>query len=462
MMKRVIFVLAAALMGAGVAMAAFDARAQHPETRVESPPFDLTTAGARRADIAFFRENFMARDRAYTEAARAEAEIRLNTLVDQAATVSQAFFELELARIVALADNGHTAYFPGPRSRRFNRIMDVRFAPFGEDFYVLRASPANADLLGARLVAIDGHAIAQVRATARSLSGGTEGWRDRNAAYFFESPEQMQALGAIASADRATYRFRLVNGRTVNRLFTPELANPNRVRANADRWYYPAPVEGEGGEWRALLAAEQAPWAFQEPDNAFRMRDAPEIDAYVIELRQNNSSDDMDIAEFMLDSLEAARSSGRRNIVLDMRMNGGGDLNTTRAWVRRLPRAVPGRVFVLTSPFTFSAAISTVGYLKQSAPDRVTIVGEMVGDRLDFHAEGDVAALPNSGGAILYATERHDYRTGCRNIENCHGSVVRNPIEVQSLAPDIAAPWSIEAYRAGRDPAMEAIAAALR
>jgi hypothetical protein len=272
----------------------------------------------------------------------------------------------------------------------------------------------------------------------------------------------MEALDVIASADRASYRFQLANGRSVTRRFTPEAANPNRVRANSDRWFYPAPVEGEADNWRALLRQEQAPWSLQEPDRAFRMRDAPEIDAYVIEMRQNTSSEDTDIAEFMLDSLENVRTSGRRNIVLDMRMNGGGDLNNTRAWVRRLPRAAPGRVFVLTSPWTFSAAISTVGYLKQSAPDRVVIVGEMVGDRLDFHAEGDTFTLPNSGGAVLPATERHDYRTGCRNIENCHGSVVRHPIEVQSLAPDINAPWTIEAYRAGRDPAMEAVAAALR
>jgi hypothetical protein len=63
---------------------------------------------------------------------------------------------------------------------------------------------------------------------------------------------------------------------------------------------------------------------------------------------------------------------------------------------------------------------------------------------------------------ILPATERHDYRTGCRNIENCHGSVARHPIAVETLAPDIEAPWTIEAYRAGRDPAMEAVASAVR
>lgn len=436
------------------------ALAQHGEgaTTLIAP----SSAPARHADIAFFRENFMAREAAYTDSARAEAEARLATLDAQADSVSQAYFELELARIVALADNGHTAYFPGPRSRRYNRITQVRFSPMGEDFYVLRATPEHADLLGARVVSIGGRPIAQARDAARTLVGGAPAWRDRNAAYFLESPEQMFALGAITRDGPTRYSFRLPSGRTVSRTFAPEPANPDRIRANSERWFYPQLMEEEGQNWRALLDPANAPWSLQEPGTPFRTRDAPEIDAFVIELRQNTSSDATDIAEFMFDSLEAARLSGRSNIVLDMRMNGGGDLNNTRAWVRRLPRVVSGRVFVLTSPWTFSAAISTIGYLEQSAPDRVVIVGEHVGDRLDFHAEGDVITLPHAGGAILYATERHDYRTGCRNIENCHGSVVRHPIAVESLAPDIVAPWTIEAYRAGRDPALEAVAAALR
>lgn len=462
-MHRAILLLAAAIISAGLALAAMEAAAQHQAPGAAAAVSGATSREAQRADIAAFRERFMSVDRSYSDVDRAEAEARLAALEARAGEVSQVYFELELARIVALADNGHTAAFPGPRSRRFNRIMQVRFAPFGEDFYVLRAAHEHADLLGARLVAIDGRPIAQVRAVGRTLAGGLPAWRDRGVPYFLESPEQMHALGVIASADRAAYRFRLANGRIVTRRFRPEPAKPDRVRANANRWYYPQLMEEEGEDWRALLTPDQAPWSLRDPGTPFRMRDAPEVDAFVIELRQNTSSEQMDIAEFMLDSLEAARTSGRSNIVLDMRMNGGGDLNNTRAWVRRLPRIATGRVFVLTSPWTFSAAISTVGYLKQEAPDRVVIVGEHMGDRLDFYAEGGISALlPHSGAFIDFATERHDYRTGCRNIENCHGSVVRHPIAVESLAPDIEAPWTIEAYRAGRDPAMEAVAAALR
>jgi hypothetical protein len=39
--------------------------------------------------------------------------------------------------------------------------------------------------------------------------------------------------------------------------------------------------------------------------------------------------------------------------------------------------------------------------------------------------------------------------------------VVRNPIRVRSLEPQVPAPWTVAAFRAGRDPAMEAVRALL-
>lgn len=445
-MKRALVVVLAALIGAGIALAAMNAVAQTAPLSAE----------ARAADLATFRTQFLNADKSYAPAARAEAERRLAVLDANPGAPSAAAFELELAAIVALADNGHTATFATMRAPRYNRI-DIRLAPFGTDFYVLRASEAHADLLGARLVAIDGRPIARVRALAHTLIGGVAAWRDRYAPLFFESPEQLHALGAARRGDAVSYRFQLANGRTITRtLQGAPPAGEGGVHSTAA--LYPETAPG----WRTLLAADAAPWALHQPGTPFRMRDAPEIDAYVIELRQTHSSAGAPLDEFMMDSILAARNSGRRNLVLDLRMNGGGDLNMTRAWVRRLPQVVPGRVFVLTSPWTFSAAISTTGYLKQHAPDRVTIVGEGVGDRLNFFSEGDMITLPHTGIQALNATERHDYVTGCEGFTDCHRPVIRNPIRVANLDPEIAAPWTIEAYAAGRDPAMEAVAAALR
>ncbi len=146
-----------------------------------------------------------------------------------------------------------------------------------------------------------------------------------------------------------------------------------------------------------------------------------------------------------------------------MRMNGGGDLTLTRAWMQSLPGRLPpeGRVVVLTGPWTFSATISSVGYLKQAGKDRVVLVGESPGDRLSFFAEGRPIFLPNSGATVLMATGRHDYIEGCRGFADCHPQVVVSPIAVKSLAPDVPAPWTLETYVQGRDPGMEAAARVL-
>ena len=182
----------------------------------------------------------------------------------------------------------------------------------------------------------------------------------------------------------------------------------------------------------------------------------------IVELRQNRSTPGYDIDEFQQLVQRELQARKPRHLVLDMRMNGGGDLTTTRSFMQRLPTLVLGRIFVLTSPWTFSAAISSTGYLEQAAPDRVTIVGEPVGDRLEFWAEGRPITLTRSGIVISRATQRHDYATGCKPYTDCHGNVVQHPISVRTLEPDVAAPWTLEAYRVGRDPAMEAVARLLK
>jgi hypothetical protein len=412
-------------------------------------------------DIHAFRTQFMAVDQSYSTSARAEADDRLRQLEADVVRLSRVQFELALAQIVALADNGHTAAFGGPRSRRFNRVP-IRVTPFGDDFHVLRTTTPHTDLLGARIIAINGRPIAEVRDSARTLMGGTPARRDRSVNYLIESPEQLHAFGLSDDARSAEYEFEMSTGERVQRRIEGGQVGGNRPGGGAGRWMLPELLDQERGTWQALLTPEQAPWSLRDPGVSFRSRDIAELDVVVVQFRRNNSGPDKSIRDGVRDLTAAIEAAGRRNVVLDMRQNGGGDLNTTRDFMEALPDLVTGRVFVLMSPWTFSAAISSVGYLEQTAPERVTLVGEGPGDRLEFFAEGRVVTLPNTGASILYATERHDYRTGCRGMRDCHGSVVRNPIAVPSLAPDIAAAWTFEAYADGRDPGMEAVAEALR
>jgi hypothetical protein len=429
----------------------------------------LGTAGAqafsaeqRLADLQQLRTDFFARDRAYAPAARVDAEARLKAL-EAAADVSLASFAVEIARIAALADNGHTLASAATRAGTLNRVP-IRLVPFADSaFVVLRARDDLAALLGAELIAIDGVPLQRLREAAHRLAGGPASWRDRYAASFaFESPQQLQALGLTADGEVASYRFRRADSTTVEQRLVAEAAAPRpRQRAGSERWLLPESPVGESG-WRSLLDPNAAPWSLQAPSERLRWRALPELKAIQIEMRQTFDAPNRKLADFYAEVRAAIAEQRAQHLLLDLRLNGGGDLTKARDFAESLPGLVAGRIFVLTSPWTFSAAISTAGYLKQAAPERVSIVGEAVGDRLEFFSEGRPVTLKHSGQVLLPATERHDYQGGCRKFSDCHGNVVRRPIAVPTLAPDIAAPWTIEAYRAGRDPALEAVAAALR
>lgn len=413
-----------------------------------------------REDLAQFRQQFLDRDRAFTVPARLQAEQQLAALEAGSGELDAIAFGLALARMAALADNGHSAAFASARLNRCNRV-EIRLVPFGEDFHVLRTRPADADLLGARLLAIDGVALTRLREVAHALLGGVPAWRDRQAPSIWESPQLMHALGLSPVADAAVYTFEGADGRTVERRLVADPPAPTRARGSTDRLLLPEVLGPEFG-WRALLPTAQAPWVLRDAGQRLRWRHDAEIDAIVLEMRQASDAQGEPLGAYF-DAVRAAVLVHKpRHLVLDLRFNGGGDLTRTRDFAEELPRLVPGRLFLLTSPWTFSAAISTAGYLKQAAPSRVTVVGEPIGDRLMFFAEGRAFTLKHSREVLRPATERHDYLQGCRHHADCHAPVVSRPISVATLMPDIPAPLSFADYRAGIDPAMLAVARALQ
>ena len=443
-----------------------------------------------RDDIAVFNDRFLNVDHAYTATTKKLAEIRLSTLQRATSATSPIKFAVELCRIAALADNGHTECLSTPlageicheyavldggastgctlhspdfRVPDFNRVA-IYFYPFGQTFYVVETRTVDADLLGARVLAVDGRSIESIHATLRTFSGGTAAFRDLQASSVLSSPEELNAVGIAERSDSVTYRFLTPVGKTMERTFRVEPAAPNNT------------------EWRWIPSPEHAPWAFQDEQQPFRWRDAPEIDAVVIQLRQNVDADKEKIADF-LESAEAARERlHRRNVVLDMRFNGGGNFLLTRQFMLNWPSRVrsPGRFFVLTARKTFSAAIASIAYLKQAGGNRVVFVGEAPGDRLMFFSDGRPIQLPHSSLFFSPSIARQDYRTACRNYDDCFVAVAqpgrptaalavttreqieRMPIAISSLKPDIPAPWTIDSWLSGTDPAMNAVSRAIR
>lgn len=400
-------------------------------------------------DVAAVRR-FLDSDRSYDAEGRRRAEAELRSLEAEAGSMSAAAVQLAVARIAAIAQNGHTMLLPGPWARQFDRIP-LRLQPFADGWHVIHAPESMSDLAGALVVSIDGHPTEEIEATFATYLGALETKRKHWIAFFAESPALLCAAGLTRRSDRIELQLELEDGakvvRAVKATFDPPQDGP------FDFFHRPRLVrfaqENVRGEMPLYLA---------EPDRFFRTAPLPELDAAYLQLRANTSQGDEKIEAFVEDALAWLRKAAPRNLIVDLRFDGGGDLTTTRELFETLPGVVPagGCIFALTSGWTFSAGISSLGYLKMAGGSKVTIVGEPIGDRLEFWAEGDIVELPVSKATLLYATERHNYVTGCPESD-CHGSVRSHPIRVPMLEPDILAPLSYGEYRAGRDPALEVV-----
>jgi hypothetical protein len=146
-------------------------------------------------------------------------------------------------------------------------------------------------------------------------------------------------------------------------------------------------------------------------------------------------------------------------IVLDLRFDQGGDFTKTASLMKDLTglaRSVE-QVYVLTSAWTFSAAITNVALAKEHGWDRVTVVGEPVGDRLRFLGEGGTLVLPNSGVSLGFATGLHDYSGSCFGEAGCFWTLFRHPVSVETLDPDVRVNYTLADYLELRDPALERV-----
>jgi hypothetical protein len=394
-------------------------------------------------DVAAVR-NYVARNRAYTPAARAEALRRLALLPGLARDAAR--FELEVAHIAALSDNGHSALLPPQWASRYKR-SPVRLGLFADGLYVIAAPADLTRLIGRAVVRINGHDWRAIRAAYARYQGGEAGFRDQFVTLFMELPALLAAAGFGTDPDLLELELSS-GGRRTETVIVAAALRPYRD----EDAFTGSPVLLDAA---AAMPPGARPLYLREPERPFRLSFLPEIGAAYVQLKATRGAG---ISTFLESTLATLRARRPRHIIVDLRFNMGGDLNIARAFMQALPGMIRGgRLYAITSGRTFSAAISSLGYLRQAAGGRLVIVGEPIGDRLEFWAEGDILRLPGLGGLMLYATERHNYTTGCPEAD-CHASIRDHPIMVASLQPDIAAPLSHADFRAGRDPAMEAIA----
>ena len=208
------------------------------------------------------------------------------------------------------------------------------------------------------------------------------------------------------------------------------------------------------------------PRYLRTPDRRYWSEEIPELDAIYVQI--NTVRDEQDgptLGAFLDDVVATVREKQTQNAIVDLRLNPGGDYTKSAAFTKSLPAVLPpdGRLFILTSGNTFSAAIVTAARLKYFGGERALIVGEPMGDREQFWGEGRNIFLPNSGLQVGYATAAHDWEKGCdlSHIRTCFYVNYVLGVAAGKLMPDLAIVPSFADYSRGEDTVLNAVAADL-
>jgi hypothetical protein len=98
-----------------------------------------------------------------------------------------------------------------------------------------------------------------------------------------------------------------------------------------------------------------------------------------------------------------------------------------------------GRLFVLVGPSTFSAAMSNAAHFRTRT--HALLVGETIGERPNSNQEPNEVQLPNSHLALRYSTKRYTFISNGPNV----------------IVPDIQATPTWSQFKAGDDPALDAV-----
>lgn len=407
---------------------------------------DLSPAEKRR-DLEYLAAEFVQRERSLTPETLALFDERVATIMAGVDSLSHDQFLIGIQWAVAAAGNGHTEALTHEH-QRLRLPLDLHW--FADGLYVIAARPGFEGLLSARVTRIEGSSPLELLEVLSAYTPGTEEHARVLSGYYLERPQLLAGIGRAKAADALDITFELVDGQVTTRRISGA-ARPSAARAADAR--------------RLLQNIDPLPLYLREPEKAVFLAWLPGMEAAYLRINRN---DDKHLPRDLSDVLGEIDQRKPRHLIVDLRLNGGGNYDLTADFARALPGRIAedGRLFIVVGHETFSAGIVTAAILKSRSDGRSVIVGERVGDSLTWWSEAERLVLPNSGLAIHCTDGFHDWKDGFRADDpryrfNPRQAAMnrRYSAAAGSLEPDHSAALTFGDYAAGRDPAIEAIKA---
>ena len=368
----------------------------------------------------------------------AEHEGAVNALHERIPSMEDFEVALEMIRIVSMVRDGHTWL-------SYNETALVRKYPlslylFDDGLHVRYAMPPYERLVGSRLVRI-GRAGAEeiLRAAEPYVSRDNEWTVKARVVGLPMTPEFLKMKGFIDDMDSATAVFENVQEGRIEVALSPVSLESYRA------WAGDLPTE------------KNAPMYRQDLDQTYWKKYLRKQKAVYVKFNAVvNKPGGPHLVGFGREVEAFYESKKAGMLIVDVRHNGGGNGDLLDPVVKRFARNPKinrkGRLFVLTSRHTFSAALMFI--MRMELNTNVLFAGEPSGGKPNSYGEHNPFTLTHSKltGSISTRFHQEDGSISTRELEEGETGDAR-----EFLPMDIPVPTLAADYFAGRDPVLEAV-----
>ena len=419
-------------------------------------PATSPTTEDYREDLIFLRDMFPRLDRSFMPETVVTFTKRVDAAFARVASLTRAGFGMAVAHALAAPDNAHTMAV----LFEWLRVVPARLHWFSDGLYVVRAATGPKELVGSRVLGVQGHAPERWLSCLREYVGGNDARRRVLSVFFLTSAEGLSSIEPAASFERLTLTFRDRSGTERTCALEPAPLTLNgSLFPRRDPYISRAPADDKL-PWRQVLDdVPELPAYLRDPmRNAVHEWLTPQAALYV-GIRRTADGDEFSLQSYLADVVDEARAHHIRNAVVDLRFNDGGNFLLARKFCETLPAILPadGRLFIITNNQTFSAGLLLAALLKFHGGARASIVGEPPSDRSTFWADGGVFDLPRTGLPVRCATGYYDWEQGRRDPHREPWFNLLYSVPAGSVEPNVPIPSTFADYASGRDAVMRAI-----
>ncbi len=371
---------------------------------------------------------------------RATAEDGFSAAVNELAAAADGRTDAEMIagvmRILAMAGDAHTRLEPrGQAHPVLAPTLPLQAELFAEGLFVTAAEPRHAELVGARIEAVEGRPWAEVLAAlAAFVPRDHEHHVLATAAARLRQVRLLHGIGLVR--DPAGVWLDVVGrgGGSQSVAVTADAAPEDGQTAQPcpDGWLWLPEAAAEAGE---PLPAHLRAWS-----RNYWFEHLPESAAVYFQFNRVAEGPDESLAAFAERLAVFVASRGVRRLIVDVRHNGGGNTFLEVPLLRRLMGLSGVRLFVIIGRRTFSAAQNFVTTLNRFTD--AVFIGEPTGSGPNFVGETVILTLPWSGLRV--------------SISDLYWQTSWPMDHRRWLAPDIHLPPTFADFAANRDPALEA------